>query len=210
MKEYTKPKNFKFCQISIYLANRSLIEISQIINDPSTDNSPISKSDTFRFYLFTLHYTFILELTKMTEKDDNSTTNHFASLEKLNKKISNIVGKSFIEVAEKNNNIIKRLRELPIIKKLLVLRDSKVAHIDSKNYLNPHSFEWFSSIEIYELFEVLDNILTIINNCLTPYSNQFILNKFSRTANLLSYNEEYKSFAHSRFKEFMLWKSSNK
>jgi hypothetical protein len=208
--EYTKPKNFKFCQISIYLANRSLIEISQIINDPSTDNSPISKSDTFRFYLFTLHYTFILELTKMMEKDDNSATNHFASLEKLNKKISNIVGESFFEVAEKNNNIIKRLRDLPIIKRLLVLRDSKVAHIDNKNYLNPHSFEIFSNIEINELFEVLDNILITINNCLIPYTGQFILNKFSRTANLLSFNEEYRSFAHTRFKEFWSWKNSRK
>ena len=46
-----KPRNFKFCEMSLYLSFKSLTEISNIIYHKSIDRTPISKSDTFKFYL---------------------------------------------------------------------------------------------------------------------------------------------------------------
>lgn len=201
-----KPVNFKYCEMTLYLAFKSLTEIYNIINHKSIDASPISKSDTFKFFLFTLHYTFILELTKLLELNISSRTNHFSSLKKLNIKIYNIFQKKFEEYDE-NEIFLNEINELEIIKKIWILRDKKVAHIDKNISYKPFNFESFSESEILELFNIINKLKKIINNCLNPYEAEFFLPSFTRTSNFLTYFEEYRAFSHSKPKEFWIWKS---
>lgn len=203
-----KPKNFQFCELSLYLANKSLLEISNILYHKSVDLSPISRSDTFRFYLFTLHYTFILEFTKLMEKDDEKRKdNHFASLQKINKKIFNIKGKDFKDSFQDNSTKLELIWESPIFKKIIILRDSKIAHIDNNKKINPFDFDSFSVEEVEELFRLLNEIKYILNNCLSIYDGKYFLPEFTRTANFLTSFEEYRAFAHSRAVEFWNWRS---
>lgn len=203
-----RPKNFKFCELSLYLANKSLLEISNILYHKSIDLSPISRSDTVRFYLFTLHYTFILEFTKLMEKDDEKRKdNHFASLQKINKKIFNIKGKDFKDSFQDNLTKLELIWESPIFKKILILRNSKIAHIDNSKKVKPFDFDPFSNEEVRELFILLNNIKLVLNNCLSIYNGEYYLPDFTRTANFLTFYEEYRAFAHSRAVEFWKWKS---
>ncbi len=202
------PKNFKFCELSLYLAYKSLLEISNILFYKSVDLSPISRSDTFRFYLFTLHYTFILEFTKLMEKDDEKRKdNHFASLQKISKKIYNIKGKDFKDLFQDNSTKLELIWESQIFKKIQTLRDSKIAHIDNCKKVKPFDFEPFSIEEIEDLFKIIENIKIILNNCLSMYDREYFLPSFSRTSNLLTYFEEYRAFAHSKPLEFWEWKN---
>lgn len=202
------PKNFKFCELSLYLANKSLLEISNILFHKSVDISPISKSDAFRFYLFTLHYTFILEFTKLMEKyDERRKNNHFASLEKISKKIYNIKGKEFKNSFQDNLTKLELIWESQIFKKIQTLRDSKIAHIDNSKKVKPFDFEPFSIEEIEDLFKIIEHIKVILNNCLSMYDREYFLPSFSRTSNLLTYFEEYRAFAHYNNKEFWTWKN---
>lgn len=205
-----KPKNFKFCELSLFLANKSLLEILNILNHKSIDISPIARSDTFRFYLFTLHYTFILEFTKLMEKDDEKRKgNHFASLQKINRKIYNIKGKDFKYLFQDNLTKLELIWESPIFEKILILRDSKIAHIDNSKKVKPFDFDPFSNEEVQELFMLLNEIKHVLNNCLSIYGGEYYLPSFSRTANFLTFSEEYRAFAHSRAVEFWKWKSEN-
>ncbi|MFD2203647.1 hypothetical protein [Shivajiella indica] len=204
------PKNFKFCELSLFIANKTLLEITSILFHKSKEFKPISKSDTFRFYLFTLHSTFILEITKLMEiEDERRSNNHFASLQKINKKILNIKGNDYSSKFLNNLKKIELIRQSPIFKKILTLRDSKIAHIDKNKKVKPFEFESFSNREIQELFEILNEIKSILNNCLSVYGGEYYLPTITRTANLLTFFEEYRAFAHSRPVEFWKWKSEN-
>lgn len=142
------------------------------------------------------------------EKYDNSRTNHFASLERLNTKILNIKGNEYCEKYFYNNELIQSIRNQEIYKKIHKLRDSKIAHIDNKGSINPFHFESFSEVEIKSLFSILEKIKEILNNFLAEYSGEYFIPNFSRTSNLLTYFEEYRAFAHSNPIEFLNWKNT--
>lgn len=205
---YSKPNNIKFCNVSIYLFNKCLIEICQIINHKSNDKSPIRSSDTFRFYLFTLHNTLILELTKLLEIDNKRRVENYASLEKLNNKLLNIAGDSFQIRFDENMKHLLNIRNTSIFNKILTLRDKKVAHVDNSKLINPFTFKVFSIEEIIELEKIIDIIKLIFNNCLSVFDEEIFLPSFTRTSNLLTFFEEYREFSHSRPHEFLKWKIS--
>jgi hypothetical protein len=152
-----RPKNFQFCELSLYLANKSLLEISNILYFKSNDLNPISRSDTFKFYLFTLHYTFILEFTKLMEKEDEKRKgNHFASLQKINKKIYNIKGKNYKDSFQNNLSKLESIWRLPIFEKILILRDSKII-VKKLNHLILTIFQ----VKKLKIYLKLSNILRL-------------------------------------------------
>lgn len=194
-----------FCNLSLIWADNALNEISIISNHNSIDKNPISKSDTFKFYSITLHYMFVLEATKLLEINLRNRNENFSSLYRLISVIKNETAgliTDFDEIIFKLNSV----RETDFYKKIISLRDKKIAHSDRNFELGPLNFIGFTEADILNGIHFIKQLNSLLDIIMSHTETSFFLPKNTTTKNLMNFYEEYREFSNSKGMEFYKWK----
>ncbi len=180
------------------ICNKAISELWYLTQTPSTkEEKGIALSDTLRFYGAVLLYCFIMEYTKLLEKDDKSNKENIASIGKFNSKLNQVYGESFGEKYEENNKILLEIMNSELYFKIRDLRDKKFGHADDNIINDPLKIKGFTEEEMSEIFYHLKLILKVINNCIGVFGESYnpripYYNK--QTTNFIKYHAVYKKF----------------
>lgn len=195
-----------FCQASLYWANKAINEIHIITNHNSSSKNPISNSETFRFYLITLHYLFILETTKLLEVNLRNRNENYSSLFRLIK-VTRTEKPELRTNLDDINLKLYSIRKTVFFSKILSLRDEKIAHSDRNFELGPLNFIGFKEEEILNGIQFIKQINRTLDDIMSHTETSFFLPKSTKTKNLLNFYEEYRDFSNSKGMDFFLWKN---
>lgn len=187
------------------ICNEAISEIWYLTQTPSTkEEKDIVLGHTLHFYGAILQYCFIMEYTKLLERNDKSDTKNIASVDKLNSKLNQAYGESFGEKYEENNQILTEITHSELYFKIRDLRDKKFGHADNNLINDPLSIKGFTEQEMSEIFYHLNLILKIINNCIGIFGESYIAripHYDDRTANFIRYHAVYKRFYLDNLRE---------
>ena len=201
------PKSRDYCLMALNLCHRSLSELIVIAEQKEKDNNSICDSDTIRFYQFTLHYMFILEICKLMENNFRNNKENYASLNRLNLQLLSFFGDDYKSIFDKVNKELDALLKSALFKKIKLLRHEKLAHSDRDQEHGPLHFKGFSKDELqkYEVF--LEEISNLFNLCIRAYEQEIHFPKQFTTLGFLTNYENYRRYAFHDFRNFMVWKT---
>jgi hypothetical protein len=187
------------------ICNEAISEIWYLTQTPSTkEEKDIALNHTLHFYGAVLQYCFIMEYTKLLEKNDKSNKTNIASIDKLNTKLSQANGSTFENKYEENNQILIEIVNSALYIKIRELRDKKFVHADNSSINDPLRIKGFTGEEMNEIFYHLNLILKVINNCIGVFGESYmprIPHYDDRTANFVRYHAVYKKFYHDNLSE---------
>jgi hypothetical protein len=181
-----------------------------IVNHERKWGNSVTDSDTFRFYHISLYYMMVMEICKLVEANLKRDNNNFASLKRLNSQVFEIFGDCYKLTYQTVNQELEELRESTIFIKLRNYCDKEFAHSDADQTNGPLYFVGLNKSELLACEELLKKIKLIFDKCLSPYDFELNLLKETKTKNFLNSQDEYKSFSHRDFKEFLNWKTNYK
>jgi hypothetical protein len=93
----------KYVQFSLLLCNEAYNEIWNITQTPNTNEEyNLVNGKPFSFYNVSLQYCFILEYTKLMEDDIRAEDKNVASLNRLNRAVSEFVGNTYDTIFNEN------------------------------------------------------------------------------------------------------------
>ncbi len=197
-----------FVKTSFELCNLSFGELWYLTQSPrSEDEIKLSKDHTLHFYGVTLQYCFIMEYTKLLEKDDESNKTNIASLFKLNNRLKESLKVSYENKYAENSRLLEEIINSSLCKKIKDLRNQKFGHADGSSSNNPFSVKGFTGNEIDKILIHIKTILKVMNNCLTEFEGEFLAkipHHDKRTANFIKYHAVYQKYYHDNYEKAYL------
>lgn len=199
-------KSRQYCEMALNLSFRSLSEINYIVYHDRKLSKSIACSDTIRFYQFTLHYMFVMEICKLMEFKISDRKENFASLKRFNKQVSNLFGQKYHSTFEKAEVHLDELRKSTIYLKIIKYRDKELAHSDKDQVNGPLHFKGFNEKELVDCVGFLESLKDIFNQCLSIFDSSFGFPPGFKTNNFLVNYDEYKAYASIDRTNFQNWK----
>ena len=192
--------------MALNLCHRSLAELIIIAEQIEKGNNSVCNSDTIRFYRFTLHYMFVLEICKLLEAKNISKEANYASLKRLNNQFFELFNDQYEATYKEINEKFDHLIVSDLYEKIKNFRDKKLAHSDEFQEYGPLNFKGFSKDELRECKVFLEQVTQLFNRCVSEYEFEIHFLEFSTTLGFLTNYEDYKRYAFLDFQKFMSWK----
>ncbi|MBT0812981.1 hypothetical protein KIH41_16965 [Litoribacter ruber] len=189
--------------MALHLSYKSLNEITSILLHDKEFDKSIVDSETFRFYNYSLHYMFAMEVCKLMQAKNISGSANYASIKRLIGEISAFHKPNFIKIGDRLERRISELELNGIYEKIKDMRDTNLAHSDENQNGGPLSFRSFNIMEIEECRELLDDLQEIFKECTTQFDHTFIIPTNTKTQNLLKYADECRAFATKNRQDFL-------
>ncbi|MFC5191219.1 hypothetical protein ACFPIK_05535 [Algoriphagus aquatilis] len=195
--------------MALNLCHRSLTELIIIAEQKEKGNNCVCNSDTIKFYQFTLHYMFVLEICKLLEARNISKEANYASLYRLNIQVLESIGNDYKSSHDSINKELNEISESNLFKKIKDYRHKKLAHSDRNQEFGPLNFKGFSKNELKDCKLLLEKVTGLFNLCMSKYENEFHFPKISTTFGFLTNYEDYRSYAFLDYRKFLNWKTLN-
>lgn len=195
--------------MALNLCHRSLTELIIIAEQKEKGNNSVCNSDTIRFYQFTLHYMFVLEICKLLEARNISKEANYASLKRLNIQFFELFNDQYEATYKEINEIFDNLIVSDLYEKIKNFRDKKLAHSDEFQEYGPLNFKGFSKDELLNCKVFLEQVTQLFNRCVSKYENEFHFPKISTTLGFLTNYEDYRSYVFLDYRKFLNWKTLN-
>jgi hypothetical protein len=191
--------NIAYVQFSLSMASRSLVEMNFILNPENEDQGKLVKTHTFRYYLVSLQYVFLMEIIKLYEKSSTRyPDNNHASIEKASEAL-NVLDSGFGKLHLQILNSINTIRQSSLFVYLKDLRDKKFAHTDGQTNLDPLSLPILDPTQAKECMVLLDETNAIWANITQHLGYTFGQNVETRTRNFIRYHSVYKKYFRDNF-----------
>lgn len=191
----------KYVQFSLLLCNEAFDEIWNITQTPSIkEEYDLVNGKPFSFYGVALQYCFIMEYTKLMEDDLRAEDKNVASLNRLNRAVSELAGNKYDTIFNENSELLSEIRKSILHEKFLALRNNRFGHSGDHPVNPPFEIAGFTAEQIIEMGKHVKIFLKIANNCLaTSSAMTLIVANDDRTANFIRYHAKYKQYYYENF-----------
>jgi hypothetical protein len=191
----------KYVQFSLLLCNEAYNEIWNITQTPNTNEEyDLVNGKPFSFYSVSLQYCFILEYTKLVEDDLRAEDKNVASLNRLNRAVSELAGNKYDTIFNENRELLSEIRKSILYERFLALRNNRFGHSGDHPINPPFKIVGFTDEQIIEMGKHVKIFLKITNNCFEGSSATTLgIANDDRTANFIRYHAKYKQYYFKNF-----------